>query len=460
MPDNPGPSTQGQRCVGAAQRDVTPTDSQFLFGYPHVPRMSTGVHDPLLAAAMYLKEGEQQAMFVAVDIIWMTKNQVAKARHGISEATGIPAAHIMISATHTHSGPVIANLLSAASDSVVPGPDPTYVARLVEGIIHAGKDAYDTAQPAAIGLAVVATSGIGTNRHDPTGPSMPEVPVLVARSTNNHDIICVMSVCSMHPTVLHEDSTLISGDFPAFARQYLRKHKIGADCPILYHMGAAGNQSPRHVTQANTMEEANRLGTLLGKAWESALNQVEFLSDWTLQLDRTLLELPVRSLPPIQQAEKELQHAATHLDQLRQSGAPQAEVRTAECNWFGAEETVTLARADQNGLLRDAVEKCLPAEVQLIGIGPWTFVGWPSEVFVEFALEVRQRYPNAFIITLANGDLQGYLVTADAVKHKMYEASNALFSSPASPQLLVATTMKLLNTSSASSTNPDTPNTY
>ena len=284
--------------------------------------------------------------------------------------------------------------------------------------------------------------------------------MLVARSTNNHDIICVMSVCSMHPTVLHEDSTLISGDFPAFARQYLRKHKIGADCPILYHMGAAGNQSPRHVTQANTMEEANRLGTLLGKAWESALNQVEFLSDWTLQLDRTLLELPVRSLPPIQQAEKELQHAATHLDQLRQSGAPQAEVRTAECNWFGAEETVTLARADQNGLLRDAVEKCLPAEVQLIGIGPWTFVGWPSEVFVEFALEVRQRYPNAFIITLANGDLQGYLVTADAVKHKMYEASNALFSSPASPQLLVATTMKLLNTSSASSTNPDTPNTY
>ena len=68
----------------------------------------------------------------------------------------------------------------------------------------------------------------------------------------------------MHPTVLHEDSTLVSGDFPAMTRQYLQEHVLGADCPVLYHTGPSGNQSPRHVTRANTFDEAERLGGLLG----------------------------------------------------------------------------------------------------------------------------------------------------------------------------------------------------
>ena len=31
--------------AGAAAADITPRDSQFLFGYPHVSRHSTGVHE-------------------------------------------------------------------------------------------------------------------------------------------------------------------------------------------------------------------------------------------------------------------------------------------------------------------------------------------------------------------------------------------------------------------------------
>ena len=33
--------------AGAAVADITPAGSQFLFGYPHVNRYSTGVNDPL-----------------------------------------------------------------------------------------------------------------------------------------------------------------------------------------------------------------------------------------------------------------------------------------------------------------------------------------------------------------------------------------------------------------------------
>ena len=90
------------------------------------------------------------------------------------------------------------------------------------------------------------------------------------------------------------------------------------------------------------------------------------------------------------------------------------------------------------------VPACLPAEIQAIRLGRWTFVGWPGEVFVEFGLQVRQNHPDTFVISLANGDTQGYLVTAEAVAEGGYEASNGLFRSPQSGDLLVRKTLDLL----------------
>ena len=87
---------------------------------------------------------------------------------------------------------------------------------------------------------------------------------------------------------------------------------------------------------------------------------------------------------------------------------------------------------------------CLPAEVHAIRLGPWTFVGWPGECFVEFALKVKQTRAGTFVISLANGDTQGYLVTAEAVAEGGYEASNAVFRSPDSGELLVEATLALL----------------
>ena len=46
--------------AGAAAVDITPDGSQFLFGYPHVARYSTGAHDRLLASAPISPTGEQR----------------------------------------------------------------------------------------------------------------------------------------------------------------------------------------------------------------------------------------------------------------------------------------------------------------------------------------------------------------------------------------------------------------
>ena len=251
--------------AGAATADVTPDGPQFLFGYPHVPRYSTGVHDPLLSSALFLSDGATPLLLVANDVIFISRETARRVRDRIEAATGVPAAHMMITATHTHSGPITAEMLSNEADPIVPNADPRYAERLEQGIVQAAVQAVANARPAELGLGVADGSCVGSHRHDPGGPADRDVPVLFVRDRESETPIAAMIVCSMHPTVLHEDSTLVSGDFPAMARQYLQEHVLGHSCPVVYHTGPCGNQSPRHVTRANTFDEAVRLGRMLGR---------------------------------------------------------------------------------------------------------------------------------------------------------------------------------------------------
>ena len=429
--------------VGRVATNVTPRNSQFLFGYPHVERMSEGVHDPLLATALYLAQEDRQALFVSVDVIFLSKTHVTQIREAVFAQTGVPPQSIMISATHTHSGPVTVSLVSCNADPIVPPPDPDYVRFLIEQTVAACVCATGNAVEAEIAVTAPIVSGIGTNRHDPHGPSIPQVPMLFARSAIDRSLLCVMCTCSMHPTVLHEDSRLISGDFFGCARQSIQK-SFGEELAVLVQMGAAGNQSPRHVVTSNTLAEAKRLGDLLAEAIRGALEKAEFSGDWPISCDQCQIELPRREFPSLADALAQEKFASERFEMLRNSSTDKAAIRTAECDWFGAQETVTLARIQDKGFLESAVTACLPAEIQIISIGPWSWIAWPCEMFAEFAILIGEQFPRTSVVTLANGELQGYLVTQDAIQRKTYEAMNSVFESPVSAELLVAKTSDML----------------
>ncbi len=428
--------------AGAAAADITPAHSQFLYGYPHVKRYSTGVHDPLRTAALYLTDGITEAMFVSNDIIYVPVDVARRIRRGIAQATGVPAEHVMVTASHTHSGPKMGDYLSNEADPAVPPADPRYADYLIERAVAVGTEARRNATAARAGLAVADAAGIGTNRRDPRGPANARAPVLRVQRTDGHDI-ALMLVCSMHPTVLHEDSTLVSADFPGFARRFIEKAVLNSPCAVLYHTGPSGNQSPRHSVTANTFSEAQRLGCLLGRAVEAVAGSIEYRTDLPIRCSRKLLRLPRRVFPGVGQAQASLGRAIRRLQLLRKDGAPRAVVRTAECDWFGAEETLALAKAVHDGRLDRVAESVMPAEVQLISLGPWAFVGWPGEAFIEYSLMATRGHDDVFIISLANGELQGYIVTPEAAEEGGYEASNALFA-PASGRLLVEATRELI----------------
>ncbi len=425
--------------AGSACIDITPKDSQFLFGYPHVKRYSTGVKNPLYSSSLYIENAGERILFIANDIIFVDKELCGRVRSRISEATGMDAGSIMVSATHTHSGPITVNYLSNVNDPIVPKADPGYLELLEAGIVKAGIEAVQSSRPARAGMVVADAKGVGTNRRDPSGPADPQVPVLVVKEAASDDFIACMLVYSMHPTVLHEDSTLISGDFPSFTREFLQKTLLGKGCPVLYHTGPEGNQSPRHVTRSNTFAEAERLGKMLGERALSVIEKIDYTSEVDLGWNRVFISPPVKKMPSLQSAESNLEKAVRELNLLKDTGASAQNVRTAECDWFGAEETVTLSKAAESGELVKYAETCLPAEVQVFRIGDWFFAGWPGEVFVEYSLEIKTRYKNLFVINLANGEFQGYIVTPEAEAEGGYEASNALFGSDTGSMLIDAT---------------------
>lgn len=415
--------------AGVAVRDISPRKPLFLVGYPHEPRTSTGIHDPLLASALYLSDGSTPLVLVAVDILFVPSPSVRICRAAISKATGVPPGNILISATHTHSGPLTNEVLAWKNDPVVPPPDPEYLEQFHRGIIEAAVAAHAAAEPARLAVTNATAEGVGGNRLDPNGAFDDEVGLVAIQRRRDDRWLALNLIYGMHPTVLHEDSRLVSSDFPHFTRR--RIAEVFPDLTMLFHLGACGNLSPRHHVKAQTFAEAERLGRQLGASVERALRSLtpaDFGDELKLAATLRKVELVANTFPPVAEAEVSLQQAREHHEQLKGSGASRGAVRTAECVIFGCEEALTLAQSQASGDLAKWQERYRRAEVQVLRIGELFLAALPGEQFVEYGLEIKQRAPHrTFIISLANGELQGYIVTPEAAAAGGYEAAFALF---------------------------------
>jgi neutral ceramidase len=429
--------------AGAATRDISPRKPMFLFGYPHVPRTSTGLHDPLLATALYLNDGASAAIFVSVDVLMLSHTVLNACRGDIRDRTGVPESHILISTTHTHSAPVTIDLLAFRGDPVVPPADAEYLEFVSRSIVDAAAEACANALPARAAVTSAHVDGVGGNRHDPDGPRDSETGILYVCAAGSGTPLALLLVYSMHPTVLHEDSALASADFPGYARVHLSEALPGLQ--VLYHTGPSGNQSPRYHISGQTFAEAERLGRRLGAAVLDSVRALPDAAFWDhlpIAAARRLVELPGREFPSVEEAAASHAAALAEFERLKAEAAAHGPTRTAEVAVFGAEEQLFLARAQERGELVELRRAYTPVEVQVIRAGPAFFVGLPGELFVEYGLEIKARARGrAFVISLANGELQGYIVTPGATG---YEAGFSLFA-PEAGRVLVDAALQLID---------------
>ena len=429
--------------AGVAVRDISPRKPMFLVGYPHVPRISIGIHDPLLASALYLANGETALLLISVDVLFISRESTETCRTAIARACGMPASNILIGATHTHSGPVTATMLAWKDDPVVPAPDAEYMEIFHAGIVQAATAARQAARPAQLAVTTARVEGVGCNRLAPDGPFDSEAGLLAVRSEGK--LLALALVYGMHPTVLHEDSQWVSSDFLYYARQQLNEAFPGLT--TVYYNAPCGNLSPRYHVRGQTFTEAERLGRKLGSVTVAALGRLheeDFQADIPLAVLQGYAAMVSNHFSTVDDAQRALLSAQKRFEQLKREGAPHGPVRTAECVIFGCEEGLTLARAQAARETARLQEHYRKAEVQALRIGDAFVVGLPGEQFVEYALQLKRAAPaRTFAVSLANGELQGYIVTPEARNQVSYEAAFALFAAE-SGQRLIDTALGLL----------------
>ena len=432
--------------AGAAVADIGPKRPMALYGYPHVERISTGVHDPISASALYLESGSEAAVIVSLDLLFLDPPTSRAIRASLAERIGVPQQRVFISCTHTHSAPVTTRLLAWGEDPAIPQPDGEYLEHVGIQAVSAACQARRQARPAELAWTTADATGAGGNRHGPEGATDPQVGILAVRGACGGSMIALSVIYSMHPTVLHENSTWISSDFPHYTRQHVRQQH-GSDVVVLYQMAPSGNQSPRYFVRSQTFEEAERLGRKLAAAVNGSVQELldtRFSDVPVISSDMCEVDLPRRAIPSVAEAERLLADCRAEYERLQAEGAERPEVRTAQCAIFGAEGTLALARAGEQGRVDEVLDRYRPIEVQVLRIGDAWLAGLPGELFVEYALEIKRLAPaKVFPVSLVNGDLQGYIVTPEAAAAGGYEAANTLFT-PKAGEVLVSAVLAMV----------------
>ena len=129
--------------AGAAASNVTPWLGVSMPG-GFTDRRATKIHDELHARCLVLDDGKTTLAIVVVDNCILPRDVLDRAKAMAQKATGIPASHVLISATHCHSGP-------AAMDIAMCKADPEYQAFLARRIADGIQRANANLAPAKIG---------------------------------------------------------------------------------------------------------------------------------------------------------------------------------------------------------------------------------------------------------------------------------------------------------------------
>lgn len=414
--------------------NITPPKGLELAGYPHYPRNNEGFHDPLYAACMYLNNGEQEVAMVTLDLLFFSKKHVAVARRKAMEKCGIAEQNIMISCSHTHSGPWASGRLDIESLEAGKEQPKEYVDNVIEtitNIISEAKnnafDAYFTSGTTVCG----AESGIGGNRRIPGGPHDPLVSVMAVKDETDA-IRGIMVNYTLHPTFIHEWSNVCTADYPCYLKMQLEEMEPSA--LVGFAQGASGNQSSRYYRQGESYDEAERVGRTLGKAAHKVLEKAEWTNELPIKVASSEIELELRDFGTEEELIAQVEHDEKIYKELyaKYGDSKNREEyylwQNANLKLLGSEDQLGYVRMQKKGIKVELLSDEAPAEIQVIRLGGTLIVGVQGEMFVEYALYIKAvaGFGTVIVNELANGCLPGYLYTPESLVTGGYETDTSM----------------------------------
>lgn len=430
--------------VGAAELDVTPPVGYRMAGYFN-ERISTGVHDPLMAKAIVLQQGRVTFAFVFNDMVGVTLDITSKARELASKQTGIPARNIVICATHSHTGPLYEGALreyfhkTAIEKSGTDAHEKVdYPEFLVEQWVKVIAAAKAHLRPAQLDADIANQEGLSFNRRfwmkdgkvrfnpgrlntnivEPAGPIDPDVGILLARRPDAKEPFAGMTVFAVHSDTV--GGTLFSADYEYFLQQTLRG-AFGSGFISAFGLGTCGDLNHINVKEADNMkgfERAEHIGNTLGQTVIEASKHLQPIAKPDLDTVSTTIRVPLKEVTPEQvvSGRKVVDNLGdTNVDFLTKVEA----VRFMDLGRLGSS---------------------WPMEVQVFRLDADTaIVCLPCEIFVELGLEIKRDSPfkKTFVVEICN-DRPSYVPTMKAFGEGSYEVTNARVKAGAGEMLVNA----------------------
>jgi neutral ceramidase len=250
--------------AGVAKKDLTPpigTPSAGYFG--RSPGGMRGTHDPLLAIALVLENGEQSVAFCSVDNLGFPYEMVQEITRRVHKEPGLAKTAVFIGSSHTHSGGGAFLNIPGLGESLAGPYDPKVVEMYIEKTAAAIIEAWKNRTPAKVGIGYGKAANISVFRSEwPKGAAPLSDVALIKIEKKDGTPLAAFFNFPVHPTVLDKENLLFSADFVGFARKNLQA-SLGDALQPLFFNGAQGDINPSITNKENLFESCEFLGNSL-----------------------------------------------------------------------------------------------------------------------------------------------------------------------------------------------------
>ena len=393
--------------LGIGREIITPEIGCNLYGYTPDTYSET-LHDDLTATAYAFTYGEQKAMLISITVGSLMTGHGAKLRKQIQERTGISADHIILSATHTHTGPILESTEGWGSLD-----EPYYYNIFVPGVLKAAETAWKNREPVTMGWAV-DTSYVGINRRElrinnkialgqnKWGPFDPRMSILSFKNRAGKIVGNIISY-GCHGTAAGR-ATAISRDWSGLMTDGLEAHTGGITA---FFNDTIGDVGPRLSNGRTTgdMSYVEELGKVAAADAIRIFEKIDTYEEVSVAACSDTLRIPVEPRmayeTAVQGYDPELEKNAINLVRKKLSFLR----RVIESYEAGYQE-ISHKEISQ----------------VIIRVGRFAFTTFPYELFSVVGLRIKQEVQDLAVLTLslANGS-EGYFATQDQVCRGGYE---------------------------------------
>ena len=390
--------------IGTGRTVITPNEPTWMAGYSSRTSPSEGKLHDLWAKALLLEDARgNRSLLITMDILGVSKDFSDEVRNLINRKYNLNNSQIILSSSHTHSGPVI----SRALQYIYPMTEQDwkvvdkYTEQLKEKLVELVDQAIKNLQPAHIYTQNGITRFQVNRRNNrensitPTtelkGPNDYAVPVIKIESPDKQ-LLAVVFGYACHPTTL--SINMFSGDYAGFAQLELEKRYPGVTAMFFQGAGADQNPLPRR-----TVPLAIQYGKQLAATVERVLSE----------------EMP--------QQESNLITRYSEIDLLIDDPLPTEELQVIA---KGSDYQARWA----NGIISELktkghLIKSYPFPVGYWQIGQQKLFILGGESVIAYSMKLKQTYgEQIFVMSYAN-DVMGYIPSEVILEEGGYEGDTS-----------------------------------